>query len=160
MKNKRLLPAILFSLVFTVSVVSGSIFPEETFGAVVRNSTFTTTAEMMKKLNTTDPGTWNPSYLTEVENAYWTFAPANMLGSKEITLDMAKNNYRNLEMLLDNGYTMSYDTLSAYCAEYLQKKNGEPDAFYTIMHGCLSNPYLIGRPAATVTATTYNGRDY
>ena len=149
-----------FCLMLTVFTLLGGFSPRKAFGAVVRNSKFTTTAEMMNKLGTTDPGTWNPSYLTEVENTYWTFAPANMLGSKEITLDMAKNNYRNLEMLLDNGYTMSYDTLSAYCAEYLQKKNGEPDSFYTIMHNCLGNPYLIGRPAATVTATTYNGRDY
>ncbi len=73
---------------------------------------------------------------------------------------MAKNNYRNLEMLLDNGYTMSYSTLSSYCDEYLAKKNGEADAFYNILHNCLGNPYLIGRPDAAVTATTYNGRDY
>ena len=147
-------------LLFTVFLLFGVLSPEKVFCAQVRNSTFTTTAEMMKKLGTTDPGTWNPSYLTEVENTYWTFAPANMLGSKEITLDMAKNNYRNLEMLLDNGYTMSYDTLSAYCADYLKKKNGEPDSFYNIMHNCLGNPYLTGRPAAAVTASTYNGRDY
>ncbi len=148
---KRALP-----IIFTAVIV----FPVGVRGEGVRNTRFTSVSEMMQKLGVSDSGTWNPSYLTEVENAYWSFAPSNMLGSKEITLDMAKNNYRNLEMLLDNGYTMSYDTLSSYCEEYLGKKNGEPDAFYTIMHGCLGNPYLVGRPAAQVTATTYNGRDY
>ena len=63
---------------------------------------------------------------------------------------MAKNCYRNLEMLLDNGYTMDYATLSAYCNEYLGKKNGQPDAFYNVLTGCLGNPYLLNRPAATV----------
>ena len=128
--------------------------------AAVRNTTFTTTAQMKQKLGTADATMWNPVYLTEVENSYWTFAGQNALGSTAITLDMAKNNYRNLEMLLDNGYTMSYATLSAYCDEYLAKKNGVPDAFYNTLHSCLGNPYLTGAPAAAVTATTYNGRDY
>ena len=135
-------------------------FVTAAFAAVTRNTRFTSASEMMQKLGTTDPGTWNPSYLTEVENAYWSFAPQSYLGSKEITLDMAKNNYRNLEMLLDNGYTLDYNTLSSYCEEYLGKKNGEKDAFYNIMSSCLNNPYLLGRPEATVTGTTYNGRDY
>ncbi len=156
-KIKKMIAAVLSVGVVLGSVPAGTV---SAYGAVSRNTKFTTTAEMMQKLGTTDAGTWNPSYLTEVENTYWSFAPANMLGKTGITLDMAKNNYRNLEMLLDNGYTMSYETLSAYCDEYLGKKNGEPDAFYNIMHGCLENPYLIGRPAAAVTATTYNGRDY
>ncbi len=144
----------------SVFLAVNAYFPVSARGEAVRNSRFTSAAEMTQKLGGKDTGTWNPSYLTEVENAYWSFAPQNLLGSKDITLDMAKNNYRNLEMLLDNGYTMSYDTLSAYCDEYLQKKNGEPDAFYNIMHSCLGNPYLIGRPAALVSGTSYNGRDY
>ncbi len=160
MKRLRSLNILLFCAFLICAAAAGCLFPVDSFGAVVRNTTFTSTADMMQKLGTTDPGVWNPSYLTEVENTYWTFAPANKLGAKDITLDMAKNNYRNLEMLLDNGYTMDYNTLSAYCDEYLGKKNGEPDSFYTIMHSCLGNPYLTGRPAATVTATTYNGRDY
>ncbi len=128
--------------------------------SVKRNTKFTTVAEMQSKLNTADKTTWSPVYLTEVENAYWTFTNQNNLGGTGISLDMAKNCYRNLEMLLDNGYTMDYATLSAYCNEYLGKKNGQPDAFYNVLTGCLGNPYLLNRPAATVTATTYNGRDY
>ena len=116
--------------------------------------------EMKSKLKTSDSQTWSPVYLTEVENTYWTFSPAGALGGTTITLDMAKNCYRNLEMLLDNGYTMDYNTLSAYCNEYLGKKGGQQDAFYATLTSCLGNPYLLNRPAATVTATTYNGRDY
>ncbi|SKB89799.1 Protein of unknown function [Lachnospiraceae bacterium] len=154
----------LFTVFLCTTLVSGllltSNLSERAYGAVVRNTTFTSASDMKSKLGTTDAGMWNPSYLTEVENTYWSFAPSNMIGKTEITLDMAKNNYRNLEMLLDNGYTMSYSTLSDYCDEYLAKKNGEPDSFYNILHSCLGNPYLTGRPAASVTATTYNGRDY
>lgn len=150
-----------FALCFsTVFFASGEILSVDTYAAALRNTKFTTVTEMKTKLGTGDSGVWNPSYITEVENAYWSFAPVNMLGSTEITLDMAKNNYRNLELLLDNGYTMSYSTLSSYCEEYLGKKNGEKDAFYTVLSSCLGNPYLIGRPEAAVTATTYNGRDY
>ena len=127
---------------------------------VKRNTTFTSMEEMQKKLGTSESGVWSPAYLTEVENTYWTFADQKDPAGKEISLDMAKNCYRNLEMLLDNGYTMDYDVLSSYCKEYLGKRNGEPDAFYNIMTGCLKNPYLINRPEAKVTATTYNGRDY
>ncbi len=148
------------SLIFSSMIMTSQLFPATVYADAIRNSSFTTTSQMMQSLGSSDSNIWNPSYLTEVENAYWSFAPSNMLGSHEITLDMAKNNYRNLEMLLDNGYTMNYSTLSSYCDEYLAKKNGEPDAFYNILHNCLGNPYLIGRPAATVTATTYNGRDY
>lgn len=158
-KNLCLITAELIAIISAV-ILFAVLLSIPVNAAAVRNTKFTTTAEMKQKLNTSDSGTWNPSYLTEVENSYWSFAPANMLGSTEITLDMAKNNYRNLEMLLDNGYTMSYDTLASYCEEYLGKKNGVPDSFYNIMHNCLGNPYLIGRPAASVTATTYNGRDY
>ncbi|MBQ3785880.1 MAG: hypothetical protein II799_01255, partial [Lachnospiraceae bacterium] len=149
-----------FILAAALTVSATGALPPVTAHAAVRNTTFTTTAQMKQKLGTTDAGTWNPSYLTEVENTYWTFAPQNNLGSNVMTIDIAKNCYRQLEMLLDNGYTMDYNTLSAYCAEYLGKKNGEPDAFYSTMSSCLGNPYLLNRPAATVTATTYNGRDY
>ena len=128
--------------------------------SVKRNTKFTTTAEMQAKLGTSDSTTWSPVYLTEAENIYWTFADQSKLGGTQISLDMAKNCYRNLEMLLDNGYTMDYNTLSAYCEEYLGKKNGQPDAFYNVLSSCLNNPYLLNRPAAKVTATTYNGRDY
>ncbi len=136
-------------------------FPEQAFAAgVKRNTHFTTTAEMQMKLGKNDPTAWSPVYLTDVENTYWTFSNQNALGGTAISIEMAKNCYRNLEMLLDNGYTMDYQTLSAYCAEYLGKKNGTPDAFYNVLKSCLDNPYLLNRPAASVTATTYNGRDY
>ncbi len=147
-------------LLCLITIILTMAWPGNAYAEVVRNTRFTTTAEMKTKLGTSDPSVWNPVYLTEVENIYWNFANQNALGGTSITLDMAKNNYRNLEMLLDNGYTMDYSVLSAYCAEYLAKKNGEPDAFYNIMHGCLGNPYISGHPAAAVTATTYNGRDY
>ncbi len=160
MKSLRTMCSAFLCTVLTTGLLCTSAFTNVSYGAVVRNTVFTTTASMSSALGTTDKTMWNPSFLTEVENTYWSFAPSNMLGSTEITLDMAKNNYRNLEMLLDNGYTMSYSTLSSYCDEYLAKKNGSPDAFYNILHSCLGNPYLTGRPEATVTATTYNGRDY
>lgn len=145
-----------------ILAATGMSVPSPAYAAnnVVRNTHFTTPAEMKTKLGTSDSSTWSPVYLTEVENTYWTFANQNNLGSTQISIDMAKNCYRNLEMLLDNGYTMDYNTLSAYCAEYLGKKDGKPDAFYNVLSGCLNNPYLLNRPAAKVTATTYNGRDY
>ena len=55
---------------------------------------------------------------------------------------------------------MDYNTLSDYCKEYLGRKEGEKDAYYLILTDCLKNPYLLNKPQATVTATTYNGRDY
>ena len=141
---------------------AGAAFPvrAEAAAAVKRNTVFTTVAGMKAKLGTTDSTVWSPVYLTEVENTYWTFADQRALGGTQISMDMAKNCYRNLEMLLDNGYTMDYNTLAAYCEEYLGKKEGKPDAFYNVLTGCLKNPYLLNHPAATVTATTYNGRDY
>lgn len=98
--------------------------------------------------------------LTEVEKYYQDFAEESEQGSTAISLNLAKNAYRNLEMFLDNGYLMDYSTLASYTAEYLEKKGGVADSFYNIMTDCLNNPYLLNRPAAAVTATTYNGRDY
>lgn len=98
--------------------------------------------------------------LTEVEKYYWDFAEESEQGSNTISLNLAKNAYRNLEMFLDNGYLMDYNTLASYAAEYLEKKGGIADSFYNIMTDCLNNPYLLNRPTAVVTATTYNGRDY
>ena len=125
-----------------------------------RNTVFTSMAQMQGKLGVNDGKTWSPVYLTEVETYYWNFAEDSELGSSSISLNLAKNAYRNLEMLLDNGYIMDYNTLAAYAAEYLQKKGGVADSFYNVLTDCLNNPYLLNRPAATVTATTYNGRDY
>ena len=96
---------------------------------VVRNTKFTTVQEMKTKLGTSDSTTWSPVYLTEVENTYWTFADQKDLGGTKITIEMAKNCYRNLEMLLDNGYTMDYNELSAYCEEYLEKKERAAGCF-------------------------------
>ncbi len=159
-----LLTAASFSASAPLKTLPGSpslFSPAPVYAAgVVRNTKFTTVAEMQMKLGSADPTVWSPAYLTEVENDYWAFTNQNALGGTQITLDMAKNCYRNLERLLDNGYTMDYGTLSAYCAEYLGKKNGQPDAFYNVLKSCLNNPYLLNKPAATVTATTYNGRDY
>lgn len=126
---------------------------------VIRNTTFTSLSDMTTKLGNTDL-TWSPIYLTEIENYYWTFSNQDDLGNTTISIDLAKNAYRNLEQLLDNGYTMDYNELAAYCKEYLGKKDGKPDAFYNVLTDCLNNPYLLNKPDATVTATTYNGRDY
>lgn len=143
-------------------VFTGVSVPDQAYaaGRVPRNMYFTTPEVMQDKLKTSDEKAWSPAYLTEVENTYWTFADQSDLGSTKITIDMAKNCYRNLEMLLDNGYTMDYNELSAYCKEYLGKKNGQPDAFYNVMSDCLNNPYILNRPEPKVTAKTYNGRDY
>lgn len=149
------------TLALILCVSPAFVHPYKAYAAsVVRNTKFTTVSEMKSKLKTSDNSTWSPVYLTEVENTYWTFSDQSALGKTAISLDLAKNCYRNLEMLLDNGYTMDYNTLSAYCAEYLGKINGNPDAFYNVLKSCLDNPYLLNRPAAVVTATTYNGRDY
>ena len=150
-------------IILAVTVLlTGLVFPARAGAATVvkRNTVFTTVADMKTKLGSSDSTVWSPVYLTEVENTYWTFADQKALGGTQISIDMAKNCYRNLEMLLDNGYIMDYNTLSAYCAEYLGKKEGKPDAFYNVLTSCLKNPYLLNHPAAAVTATTYNGRDY
>ena len=136
--KKKLMAAVL-TVTMVLTGLAGSKSAQAA-AAVKRNTRFTTVAEMQSKLNTRDRTTWSPVYLTEVENTYWTFANQNALGGTQITVDMAKNCYRNLEMLLDNGYTMDYNTLSAYCAEYLAKKYGQPDAFYNVLSGCLGNP--------------------
>ena len=155
---KKLLNIIL-SAVLALCFTAGNVSVASA-AAVQRNTKFTTVSEMQQKLGTTDPTMWSPIYVTEVENTYWTFSDQDHLGGTQISLDMAKNCYRNLEMLLDNGYTMDYKTLADYSEEYLGKKEGKPDTFYNVLKSCLGNPYLLNRPAAAVTATTYNGRDY
>ncbi|MDD3369879.1 MAG: DUF3048 domain-containing protein [Lachnospiraceae bacterium] len=147
------------ALLLCTGMIGGVKLPVQAAG-VDRNTTFTSMADVQEKLGVTDGKTWSPVYITEVESYYWNFADSSELGGSAISLNLAKNAYRNLEMLLDNGYTMDYNTLAAYCAEYLGKKAGVPDSFYNVMADCLNNPYLLNRPAATVTATTYNGRDY
>lgn len=156
-KIRKVCTAIIVSLL-TCSV--GIIGSSSAAQAAVRNATFTSMAQMQEKLGSSDGETWSPVYLTEAETYYWNFAEQNELGGSVISLNLAKNAYRNLEMLLDNGYTMDYNTLAAYAGEYLGKKNGTADSFYNTLADCLNNPYLLNRPAAVVTATTYNGRDY
>lgn len=141
-------------------LVEKTEYVEAADNSVVRNTKFTTMEEMQSKINGINGINWSPVYLTEVENEYWTFCNQSMLGGTNITIDLAKNAYQDLEMLLDNGYIMDYQTLSDYCAEYLAKVDGKPDAFYETLENCLDNPYLENKPSASVTATTYNGRDY
>ena len=151
-----------FLFVFSMLILLFSMsFDSKAADNPTRNTTFTTLEQMQSKLGADkDSLTWSPVYLTEVENYYWTFCDQNELGQTDISLNLAKNAYRNLEMLLDNGYTMDYQILKNYCAEYLAKTGGKEDAYYKVLTGCLDNPYLLNRPAASVTATTYNGRDY
>ena len=150
-------------LLIPVFIIAVTGWPMHTAAAdnVIRNTTFTGLSEMQTKLGAASESlSWSPVYLTEVENYYWTFCDQDALGGTDISLNLAKNAYRNLEMLLDDGYTMDYQVLKNYCSEYLQKTGGKEDAFYKVLTGCLDNPYLQNRPAAVVTATTYNGRDY
>ena len=160
MKKQNL--AFTCGALMTAAAVSFSCFTSYAApsSAVTRNTTFTTMAQMKSSLGSRTDITWTPVYLTEPENDYWTFADQSDTDSTVITLNIAKNAYRNLEMLLDDGYTMDYNDLSAYCAEYLGKKNGIPDSYYKVLTSCLDNPYILNRPGAKVTATTYNGRDY
>ncbi|MDO4285147.1 MAG: DUF3048 domain-containing protein [Eubacteriales bacterium] len=135
-------------------------------GGAERNTRFTTQEEMRRAMAGTEDSAaegdfeWSPLYLTEIEAIYWNFCEPSEYGSSELSLNVVKNGYRNLEELLDNGYTFSYRELADYCEEYLEKKNGVADSFYTILHEALGNPYLQDRPEPEVTATTYNGRDY
>ena len=151
-----------FLFVFSILILLFSMsFDSKAADNPTRNTTFTTLEQMQSKLGADkDSLTWSPVYLTEVENYYWTFCDQNELGQTDLSLNLAKNAYRNLEMLLDNGYTMDYQILKNYCAEYLAKTGGKEDAYYKVLTSCLDNPYLLNRPAASVTATTYNGRDY
>ena len=157
MKKKVLSLSVMLMMI--VTLVAGNYSPASADSGVVRNTIFTTMTDMKNKLGNSSVD-WSEVYLTEPENEYWTFADQSKPDSTVLTIDIAKNTYRSLEMLLDNGYTMDYNTLAAYCAEYLEKKEGVADSFYNIMSDCLNNPYLLNKPAANVTATTYNGRDY
>lgn len=149
--------AVISAAVICTAAIPVSASPS---ASVTRNTTFTTMQMMKSSLGTHTDIAWSPVYLTEPESDYWTFADQTSPDSTQITLNIAKNAYRNLEMLLDDGYTMDYTELSDYCAEYLGKKNGVKDSYYKVLSSCLDNPYLLNRPAASVTSTTYNGRDY
>ena len=126
---------------------------------VQRNTEFTTLESMQKMTGNPDPDAWSGNYLSEVERYYWNFSPNGQQEKREITIDMVSAAYRNLEMFLDNGYLLDYNELADYAQDYLQRR-GMEDAFYLILKECLKNPYLLNRPEAVVTDTTYNGRDY
>ena len=126
-KTKKTVISIALSVLMLVALIV-PVLPTKAAEAVVRNTMFTSVADMQAKLGVAD-GSWSPAYLTDVENYYWTFNDQGQLGSTAISINIAKNAYRNLEMLLDNGYTMDYNELAAYCKEYYGKINGVPDAF-------------------------------
>ena len=83
----------------------------------IRNTSFTTMAQMRTALGSSSTVSWSPVYLTEPESDYWTFADQDRPDPTDISINIAKNAYRSLEMLLDDGCTMDYDTLSDYCAD-------------------------------------------
>ncbi len=126
--------------------------------AVLRNTVFTT-SEMMRQMMGKDDSSWSVFYLPEVEQIYWNFSADGEQEKRELSMNLVSNAYQNLEMFLDNGYLLDYQELEAYAADYLVRK-GEADTYYQILTDCLKNPYLLHKPQAEVTDTTYNGRDY
>lgn len=86
----------------------------------VRNARFTTAAEMKQKLGSGSAADWSPRYTTTVESIFWNFAVASQYGSTALTINLAVNAYRNLDMLLDCGYTLDYSELAAYTESYRQ----------------------------------------
>lgn len=148
----------------------------------VRNAAFTTMAQMKEALGAGSTADWSPRYTTVVESSYWNFADASQYGSTALTIGLAVNAYRNLDMLLDCGYTLDYQALADYTESYRQKliakkkeakaaagqaaagtedpESFDPDEFYSTLVYCLGSPYLLNKPKAKVTASTYNGRDY
>lgn len=126
---------------------------------VARNEKFTTFQEMQTKMQSNDKDAWLPIYLTKVEGYYWNFGHANERDNSTISLNLASNAYQNLEMFLDNGYLLDYNKLKSYCEDY-KARAGREDAYYLILSDSLKNPYLLNKPDAQVTSTTYNGRDY
>ncbi len=157
-KTVKTFISMVLALTMAAGIFTGVSLGAEAAGNVSRNTIFTSPADMQAKMG--GGPAWSPVYLTEAETYYWNFCSQEDIGKTTISMELAKNAYRNLEMLLDNGYTMDYNELAAYCAEYLEKKGGVGDSFYQTLYSCLSNPYLLNRPAAAVTATTYNGRNY
>ncbi len=130
----------------------------ETEEAVLRNTVFTT-SQMMREMMGREDSSWSIAYLPEVEQIYWNFSADGEQENRELSLNLVSNAYQNLEMFLDNGYLLDYQELAAYAADYLVRK-GEADTYYQILTDCLKNPYLLNKPQAQVTDTTYNGRDY
>lgn len=150
------------ALALCVFVLAGSLIPTMNADAaekITRNKKFTTVAQMQKKTKSKAADDWLPKYLTKIEGYYWNFASASERKTTKISMNLASNAYQNLEMFLDNGYEMDYNKLKSYCEDY-KERAGREDAYYLILTDCLNNPYLINKPKATVTDTTYNGRDY
>lgn len=133
--------------------------PVRAAGTVVGNLRFTSNEEMQRKTGSTDPEDWSPKYLTSIESIYWNFADEEDRNMQTISTNLASNAYQNLEMFLDNGYKMDYNVLKALCEDY-KIRAGREDAYYLILFDCLKNPYLLHKPEAVVTASSYNGRDY
>lgn len=165
MKKRGMAAAGLAALIMT-----GTMLTALAAEPVERNSLFTTFADMQEKTGGVDVEDWSARYLTEVERYYWNFSAPGEQEQHVITDNMMSSAYQNLEMFLDNGYTLDYWRLKEYCEDYRRRKDekareeggraGEADAFYQILLECLNNPYLLNKPEASVTAVTYNGRDY
>ncbi len=148
-----------FVLLLFIGALSCNLIQAQAAPKIVRNQKFTTCGEMKTKMKSNDEDAWHPAYLTKVEGYYWNFGHAGERDNVKISMNLASNAYQNLEMFLDNGYLLDYNELKAYCENY-KARAGREDVYYTILADCLKNPYLLNKPEAIVTATTYNGRDY
>ncbi len=148
-----------FVLAAVMGMLSSTVLQVSAAANVVRNQKFTTCREMQKMMQSSEKDAWLPVYLTKIEGYYWNFGHAGERDNVIISMNLASNAYQNLEMFLDNGYLLDYNELRAYCENY-KARAGREDAYYLILSDCLKNPYLLNKPDAVVTATTYNGRDY
>ncbi|MBE5847289.1 MAG: hypothetical protein E7300_06370 [Lachnospiraceae bacterium] len=158
MKNKMFFKSVT-AVIISAGLFVQSAFPVFAAEEVKRNDTFTTLAQMADYTGDRNPDAWTINYLTEVEQYYWNFCTPGKQDDHRLTLNLISNAYRNLEMFLDNGYTVDYNELKAYAEDY-KVRRGYADAYYTILTECLKNPYVLNKPAAVVTDYTYNGRDY
>lgn len=70
-KTKKTVISIALSVLMLVALIV-PVLPTKAAEAVVRNTMFTSVADMQAKLGVAD-GSWSPAYLTDVENYYWTF---------------------------------------------------------------------------------------
>ncbi len=157
--KKKAITKLVTAVIVSAGLLAQSAFPVMAAEDVKRNETFTTLAKMASYTGDRNPDAWTVNYLTEVEQYYWNFSAPGKQDTHAMTMNLISNSYRNLEMFLDNGYTVDYNELKAYAEDYLVR-HGSVDAYYTILTDCLKNPYVLNKPAAVVTDYTYNGRDY
>lgn len=157
--KKNLISKLLVCTILCATVFVSGVLEVKAAEDVTRNETFTTIQQMASYTGNQDPDAWTIHYLTEVEQYYWNFCEPGSQNNHKMSLNLISNSYRNLEMFLDNGYTVDYNELKAYAEDYLVR-HGSVDAYYTILTECLKNPYVLNKPAAVVTDYTYNGRDY